>query len=254
MVCRRFITKLYQYLALFGWRGAVLAIRSRMVRRPVPISVQTRYFDAPLQFRLKTSDVPIAAQIFVNEEYAFSAKRPMRTILDAGANTGFSSLYFARRFPEAEILALEPEAGNAALLTRNTASCPRIRTIQAALWDRDETLEIVDWFGECGYRTKAVGEDMQRPVCGVARGVCVPSLMEEAGWERIDLLKMDIEGAEKTVLAGPPEWLERVGVLAVETHDWLDPECSRVVDAAANCFDQRWKVGENDFLARAGWV
>jgi FkbM family methyltransferase len=246
--------KLREYTALFGWRGVLYAGVSRLVRHPFHMSLKTRYVDQPLRFRLKTSDVPIAVQIFVDEEYGFEACRPIRTILDAGANTGFSSLYFAQRYPEAEIIALEPEAENVAMLRRNTASCPRIQTKQLALWSRDATLEVVDWFGKCGYRTKAADDEMRGAVCGAVRGISIPSLMQEAGWDRIDFLKMDIEGAEKAVLDGPPSWLDRVGIMAVETHDWLDPDCSRVVAAAAARFEKRWKVGENDFFARTGWV
>ena len=50
-------------------------------------------------------------------------------------------------------------------------------------------------------------------------GVSVGDLLFEFGWNRVDLLKMDIEGAELEVLsAGTEEWIDRVGVLAIEVH------------------------------------
>lgn len=248
------IQKLRDYTGLFGWRGIPLAVRSRFVNQPVLVEEKTPFSEHTLRFRLKTSDVPIAAQIFLNQEYAFEPKRNIRTVLDVGANTGFSSLYFAEQFPDAQIVALEPELENFELLRANTAGCVRIRPEQMALWNCDMELDVVDWFGKCGFRTTRPEDCMPRDRCGTVPGISLPSLMDRYGWERIDFLKMDIEGAEKTVLEGPPDWLSRVGILAVELHDWLDPDCSRVFDEVKKQFDVHWKNGENEFCARKGWV
>lgn len=246
--------KLQEYRGLFGWRAVPLAVRSRLARQPVAVKEKIPFVEHLLNFRLKTSDVPIAAQIFLNQEYAFIPRRPVKTIIDSGANTGFSALYLAERFPEAEIVALEPEQSNFELLCENTAACARIHPEQLALWNRDMPLEVVDWFGKCGFRTQQAGTGLAGTVCDTVLGVTIPHLMKKYKMEQIDFLKLDIEGAEKTVLSGNPEWLSRVGVMAVEVHDWLDPECSRIFREASSSFDVHWRQGENEFCAREGWV
>ena len=248
------LNKLHGYRALFGPSGILWAARSKAIRLPQTVHIKTGFSEHPLAFRLKTSDVPIAVQIFVNQEYHLTPRQPVRTVVDAGANTGFSALYFAERFPGAEIVALEPEQSNFELLRENTAACERIHPEQLALWNRDMPLEVVDWFGKCGFRTQQSGDGLAGTVCGTVQGVTIPYLMKKYKMEQIDFLKLDIEGAEKTVLSGNPEWLSRVGVMAVEVHDWLDPECSRIFREASSVFDVHWRQGENEFCAREGWV
>ncbi len=65
------------------------------------------------------------------------------------------------------------------------------------------------------------------------------------GMKHIDILKIDIEGAEKTVLDEDPGWLGNVGVLAGELHDGLDSDCSRVLSNVTRRFDVHWEQGEN---------
>ncbi|MCF7848803.1 MAG: FkbM family methyltransferase [Kiritimatiellales bacterium] len=246
--------KLNDYCKLFGWRGISLAIQSRFGDGSLLVRAKTPFASHPLAFRLHTSDVPIAVQVFLRREYEFQPKKDIHTVVDAGANTGFSALFFAERFVDAEIFALEPERSNYALLCENTALCNKIRPVPYALWNREISLELVDWYGKCGFRTKPPEQEMERRVCGSVQGITIPSLMAKYGVEQIDFLKMDIEGAERTVLSGNPGWLDHVGILAVELHDWLDPECSAVFQEVASRFDICWQQGENQFCARRGWV
>ena len=70
---------------------------------------------------------------------------------------------------------------------------------------------------------------VQKDVSGVGtiRGITMNELFDEFGIDRIDLLKLDIEGAEKEVFgSGPTAWLDRVGVIAIELHDCFKPGCS----------------------------
>ena len=66
------------------------------------------------------------------------------TIVDAGAYTGFSAIYFAEKYPAAKVLALEPDPSNFALLVRNARPYSNIVPLQQALWSRDGSLELQD--------------------------------------------------------------------------------------------------------------
>jgi hypothetical protein len=69
-------------------------------------------------------------------------------------------------------------------------------------------------------------------------------LIDKRGLERIDLLKIDIEGGERDLFQ-QSDWIRRVRCLAIELHDHIKPGCQQAVsDAVRNQnFDYR-KSGE----------
>jgi len=64
--------------------------------------------------------------------------------VDCGANIGVSALYFARRYPAAKILAIEPDPANYEMLVRNTRQVASVHPVQAAVWPRQASLSIID--------------------------------------------------------------------------------------------------------------
>ena len=60
-----------------------------------------------------------------------------RVVVDAGANIGLSTVFFANKFPQAKIVAIEPEPSNFAMLRDNVAPYPNVTPVQAALWKED---------------------------------------------------------------------------------------------------------------------
>lgn len=123
---------------------AVALLLSRVgVRREYPaVSVKVRGVDHPLLFRPATSDLGIFNQIFVGREYApLDVMETPRLVVDAGANVGYSSAYFLSRFPTVQIIALEPDPGNAELCRRNLAPYgDRARVLVRAVWPHTDTL------------------------------------------------------------------------------------------------------------------
>ncbi|MBF0183459.1 MAG: FkbM family methyltransferase, partial [Magnetococcales bacterium] len=114
-------------------------------RSHAAIAVQTPHIpDHPIWLRLHTTDISTYIQMFVNREYAMLLAKPPQVIIDAGANIGFSAIFFAQCYPEARILALEPAAANFALLERNTRPYPNITPLHRALWGSRTTLSLHD--------------------------------------------------------------------------------------------------------------
>ena len=202
-------------------------------------------FRHPFWVRVPSTDVPTLDQIAVRREYEFEVERPPRVIVDAGANVGLASIYFSTRFPEARIIAVEPEARNLEVLARNIAPYENITAVGAALWREDARLDVVDpGLGEWAYRTRAKdarGENRD-PFVQEVRGMTLATLCAEHDIDRIDILKMDIEGAEREVFADSSAWIGNVDALIVELHDWLVPGCSRSFHAGSNGFDHEWRV------------
>ena len=76
----------------------------------------------PLYCRPGTSDLEVFRQVFMERQYACLGAAPSpRLIVDCGANVGYSSAYFLSRFPDAKLIAVEPDSGNFQMLQRNLA-------------------------------------------------------------------------------------------------------------------------------------
>jgi len=72
-------------------------------------------------------------QIFIREEYEIEHERPVNVILDCGANIGLAAIYYIHKFPDAQIISIEPEESNCEMLEENTRLYPGIKPVKAAL-------------------------------------------------------------------------------------------------------------------------
>lgn len=234
---------------LFGPLGVMLIARARLSRRPMQISITSGKHSHPVHLRMRTTDVSLYEEIIVNSEYEFEIRRQPSVIVDAGANIGLTSVFFANRFPTAKVIAVEPESSNFAMLVKNSERYTNIMPIEAALWRAETMVDLSDpGTGSWGFQT----EERQEPAANGARvrALTVDSLMREAGVEHIDILKVDIEGSEKEVFECCGKWIDKVGVLVVEFHDRWKTGCSETVRNAAKDFPISWTQGETTFFFR----
>jgi len=184
-------------------------------------------------------------------------KKPPKVIIDAGAHIGLASIYFANKYPEAKIIAIEPEENNFALLKANVAQYKMIIPVQAALWSQRKEVSLVDPVGgNWGFMAE------ERTISGISSGkyrhgitaTTVEKVVYDHGLDKIDLFKIDIEGAEKEVFRDSSAWIEKVDAIIIELHEHLQPGCSRSFYNGSNGFDNEWLQGENIFLSRARCV
>jgi hypothetical protein len=111
---------LKDYCRVFGPAGVALAARAKVMTEPGERVIVPPGAAHPVTVRLRTSDIPTYREVFLQQAYRLALQRPPSVIVDAGANIGLTSVYFALRYPAARIVAVEPEASNFALLTTNT--------------------------------------------------------------------------------------------------------------------------------------
>lgn len=188
--------------------------------------------------RLNSTDPLVWFSVFIQEDYGASLPFEPRVIVDAGAYTGLSAIYFADRYPEAEIIALEPDPENYRLLTRNVGAFDRIRSVQAALWFEDSELALYrrpegHWASSIhSFALGSVCSKVERPISAMR----IETLMSRFAVPQIDVLKVDIEGAEKEVFEHSSAWINRIGAVFIETHDRLRSGCSEAVTAATPGF------------------
>ena len=171
-------------------------------------------------------------------------------ILDCGGNIGCSAVFFANVYPNAQIYSVEPEIRNFKMLTYNTIFYDKVHPINAALWDKETFIKIADENADTnGYMTIETTADDSDAL----KTTTVSKLLAESGFDEIDLLKIDIEGAEKEVFSAPnvDEWLSKVKVLVIELHDRMKKGCSRAFFKAVSNYDWHFEFrGENLILMR----
>lgn len=201
--------------------------------------------------RGRSVDFTVLDSIIGKGEYDIEPGFMPMVIVDAGANTGAASLYFTMRFPGATIIALEPEQSNFRLLCRNMEPYHSVKCINAALWDTEGWLSLRN--PSADHYAYQFGENEENNV--TVRCITLPALMHEAGAEIIDILKMDIEGAEYQVLGRSHEWIRRVRMMIVELHEYISPGVEDLFMKAATSVPNRLFVtGENTVLINTGLI
>jgi len=217
-----------------GLRKVVEKARTRIGARlgreePAQWSIRPRVARHPLTARLRrSSDMDVFEQIFIQDEYHCLRDLPeVARIVDLGANVGYSSVYFLNCFPAARIVAVEPDPQNYALCVANLQPYgARVTVLQGAVWSRCTTMAGSRSPMSAGndWRVRMV-EAADRTDAAEIPAWDVETLLAKADMSEVDLLKIDVEGAEVQVFGGNCHWLDRVKNLCIELHG---PECERV--------------------------
>jgi FkbM family methyltransferase len=196
----------------------------------------------PLLFRSASSDVFNLQQIYLNYiwgtqsfyygEYGFDIPRPNR-ILDLGAYCGYTAVYFANRFPEAQIICVEPSASSFRLLLANTAPYPNIRCLPAAVWhERAELKQAGQLLGDWGnFFSSTGGFAAER----VVPGYTISDILQMHGWTGADFIKCVVENASVPILSNPVRpWLTELTCVATKpvAGSWPHPDDEATLRAA----------------------
>lgn len=198
------------------------------LKREVILSANEWYKN--LRLRPNHSDWIAFDQVFIAMSYGGLEKLRPKRVIDAGANIGLSVAYFCSRLGCDDVVALEPESENFKLAQENTRQYPGVKIIKGALWPRSVDLHISnkEEAGSIGFQVSEV----ERGKCHSAdlvRAYSIQEIMNEKGWDYVDLIKIDIEGAEYELFQDEnvKDWINRVAVIVIELHDWLKPGCSK---------------------------
>ena len=133
-----------EHYRTLGTAGAWAILRYRLLGSPKEIAVKTEGVRHPIILRMRTNDLMGWRDIFQNHEYLLNAPSPPETIVDAGANIGLTSVYFANKWPHARIIAIEPEPENFRQLVRNSRHYPTIVPVLGAVWNENTRLSLFD--------------------------------------------------------------------------------------------------------------
>ena len=181
-------------------------------------------------------------EIFLNNEYTPILKcihgTSSPSIVDLGANIGGFSLFIFENFPNAVVVSVEAAPDTYEILQRNQEinSERNWKVMQAAVWTNNGYVNLDRRIASTGHRIAIDGSD----------GESIPAkrlddILTEAEIVDIDLMKMDIEGAESAVVPVNEAIFERTKVLVIEIHtDRIDP--APVYNTLAKSFSHCWKV------------
>lgn len=187
----------------------------------------------PISFRAGSSDASTLRSVFrdlcydvtpfphapdIMAQYeAVLAAGQIPVIIDAGANIGATSIWFASRFPRARIITIEPEPRNAEFCRRNVARFPIIQVVEAAIGASPGRISIAN----------VVNQDWafvtSRDEAGTIQVVTIPDLVDAVPNGRLFAAKIDIEGFESDLFSENTAWLDSIKFLFIEPHDWMMP-------------------------------
>jgi len=166
----------------------------------------------------KGSDGFIHGEVFEHNYYHFELPSAPNTILDLGANIGMTAIYFHRCFPKAQLACVEPMPGNLRILRENL----RLNMVKATIVsgaahpsDGRVVMEVApkDYGHRVAKPSGTSGEYIEVPA------VSVPTILKNLKWDRIGLLKIDIEGHERVLLSQNASWLAMVDSICIECHN-----------------------------------
>lgn len=170
-----------------------------------------------MYIRTETGDINMFYEIFWSEMYTIpeSVMPAPLNIVDLGANVGFTTIYFALKYPDAKIVSLEPSKMNFVVLQKNTAQHKNVVALNAAIWFESKEIQFLE--APYAYNSK-IAEGETGGSYSIA-AYNVSDILQKENMETVDLLKIDIEGAEKDILQKNADWLYKVKNIIIEIHE-----------------------------------
>lgn len=199
-------------LALAGVRGQPLA------------NVPWRGHD--VVYRPATSDPLAIYQVLLRQrgkaEYYLPPSLQPEVILDIGSNIGASILFFHEQFPAARIYGFEPNPETFRVLQKNVGSLPSVEVFNYGLGAADATVAVpFDGADFSRFMSKDKTADWSGPLSPTSCQIKhAGDVVRDLGLRKVDLIKIDCEGAEYDVLTSlPPDTLFQSKWIVGEMHD-----------------------------------
>ncbi|MEQ8880787.1 MAG: FkbM family methyltransferase, partial [Cyclobacteriaceae bacterium] len=146
--------------------------------------------------------------IFVKEVYKFKTESKQPIIIDCGSNIGLSVIYFKKHYPAAKVVAFEADPDIFKLQVKNLKHLEHVDPRNEAVWIDDKGIKL--------FRNKADGAFVSDAGDVQVSSIRLRDFLKT--FDQIDLLKLDVEGAEFDLIRDCKEELSRVDKLFVEIH------------------------------------
>jgi FkbM family methyltransferase len=173
----------------------------------------------PVTLRTYGGDFFVLHEVFLGECYRIPdrwlQRHQVQTIVDLGAHVGLTSLFFLRDFSHARFVCVEANPENSGLLQHNLGCLEnRVHIFPGAVSDISGPVIFVTdgptWSGRVSTQDNG----------GAAiRGYAMEEILASSNVTTIDILKVDIEGAEQQLFRRAADWLRKVRIIIIELHD-----------------------------------
>jgi len=168
------------------------------MKRPVQLSLQLG--SASYRVALKTrTELDVLQEVGLEDEYRRADEIPATTIVDLGASIGLATLRLLSSHPEAHVVAVEADPVLIPRLRANVAGLP-VTVIHAAVGssggERQFFRSDIDSWGNSLEHTSETQTAVTVPA------ISLGDLLDTNNLDRVDLLKLDVEGAEWEILDG----------------------------------------------------
>jgi len=207
-------------------KNKVVSFYQRRVKKTYILNAEdSRY---PLICRYNSSDQYVFETVFDQNEYGcLNDVQNVRLIVDCGANVGYSSAYFLTRFPQANIIAIEPDSNNFNIMKRNLKSYgDRVTSYNAGVWSETTGLKVCRGTYRDGLAWATQVRKCLPDETPDVQAVDIGTILRNSGFDKIDILKIDIERSEIELFARNfSHWLGKTRNLVIELHD---KECEDV--------------------------
>lgn len=213
-----------------NWRPVWSAYRKSMALPPLevrggPTLHHTAGDDPILLFR----------EIFVDQCYTrggFYHPKPTDIVVDIGANIGMATLYLDWLAPGIRIHCFEPARETRSRLIQNIAArglTNSVTVYPVAVSGHSGVLKLLGG-GNSGHRSVVASAFASEMVAEDVECLTLEAALTRCGVDRVDLLKIDVEGSETDILeAASPTILGRADRVAVEFHNHIRPNSLDVV-------------------------
>ncbi len=176
--------------------------------------METHLLDSPVLVVDAPTFLPMYHSIFEREIYKFVTSVAAPYILDGGANIGLSVIYFKKLYPNAKLVAFEPDPKIYSVLQKNVknANLQDVELVNRALWNEETSL----WFASEGSDAGRIADDITDAKDCEVKTVRLRDYLDRP----IDFLKLDIEGAETVVMEDCHDKLGDIQRIFVEYHSF----------------------------------
>ena len=191
-------------------------------KRLVRLSMRTT-IPGKLWMRESGSDISTFHEVVIRQVYRAAAvhARDARFIMDLGANIGLASRYFLTAAPRSKVFAVEPQVETFAVLARNMQEeirRGRCEVLHGAAWNTNGRICLEAPPHGADFDSVRVANNSFNIDCLTIPSFTMSSLLQRCGFPHIDLLKVDIEGAEIQLFQNDTSWVDRVRSIAIEFH------------------------------------
>ena len=157
-------------------------------------------------------------------------------------------LFRSKKFPSAQIYSVEPETSNFRTLKKNVAHFPKVHPLKNGLWHTSGKLSVVDsGLGEWAFMTAETSATDGH----IVEAITIGDILKMSGRDRIDILKLDVEGAEKEIFSKNYEsWLDKVDILVIELHDRMKPGSSAAFNTAVSKYGFTRELKDENIILR----